>query len=310
MACVHDLCLTEQTPAPKQIGRKWFGYLSVLVASALFGSVFTVAKVPLQTIDPLALAAVIYVISGLFLIPFARFSFRLKSRRELRYMVAVTVFGAIAAPMLLLQGLQATSASDASILTNGEVLFTIILSSLFFGEKPRGRIGMTAVGIVVIGLFMATTDMDISDTILQFNVGNVMILASMLMWAIDNNITRRLTMFSDISPAKIAMLKSLFGGLVMFAMVAAAGKLVALEDLDIDMWLIITALAVSGFGAALLLFLQGIKHIGTIKTMSVFSMTPIFGIGIAAMVLGETISLFQGVATAMIISGILLLSRR
>jgi drug/metabolite transporter (DMT)-like permease len=301
--------LTEQTPAPK-VERKWFGYLSVLVASALFGSVFTVAKVPLQTVDPLALAAIIYVISGLSLIPFARFSFRLKSRRELKYMVAVTGFGALAAPMLLLYGLEQTSASDASILTNGEVLFTIILSSLFFGEKPKGRVGLAAVGIVIVGLFMATTNMQVSETILQFNAGNIMILASMLMWAIDNNFSRRLTTFSDISPAKIAMLKSLFGGLIMLAVTAAAGKWGTLAGLEGNMWLIIIGLAVSGFGAALLFFLQGIKHIGTIKTMSVFSTTPIFGIAIAAMVLGESISIFQGVATSMIIAGILLLSRR
>lgn len=302
--------MTEQSPAKKPAGRHWFGYLSVLVSSALFGSVFTVAKVPLQTVDPLALAAVIYVISGLSLIPFARASFRLKSRRELRYMVALTAFGGMAAPMLLLYGLQGTSASDASILTNGEVLFTIILSSLLFGEKPKGKRGMVAVGIVIVGLFMATTNMQVSDTILQFNAGNIMILASMLMWAIDNNLSRRLTTFSDISPAKIAMLKSLFGGLVMLGAIAAFGRLGALGGLDVNLWLIIIGLAVSGFGAALLFFLQGIKHIGTIKTMSVFSTTPIFGIAIAAIALGESITAFQVVATGFVIAGILLLSRR
>lgn len=302
--------MTEQSPAKKPAGRHWFGYLSVLVSSALFGSVFTVAKVPLQIVDPLALAAVIYVISGLSLVPFARASFRLKSRRELRYMVALTAFGGVAAPMLLLYGLQATSASDASILTNGEVLFTIILSSLLFGEKPKGRRGMVAVGIVIVGLFMATTNMQVSDTILQFNAGNIMILASMLMWAIDNNLSRRLTTFSDISPAKMAMLKSLFGGLVLLGTVVAFGRLGALGGLDVNLWLIIIGLAVSGFGAALLFFLQGIKHIGTIKTMSVFSTTPIFGIAIAAIALGESITAFQVLATGLVIAGILLLSRR
>lgn len=302
--------MTEQSPAKKQAGRHWFGYLSVLVSAALFGSVFTVAKVPLATVDPLALAAVIYVISGLSLIPFARASFRLKSRRELRYMVALTAFGGIAAPMLLLYGLQATNASDASILTNGEVLFTIILSSLFFGERPKGRLGMVAIGIVITGLFMATTNMQVSDTILQFNAGNILILASMLMWAFDNNISRRLTTFSEISPAKIAMLKSLFGGLVMLSIVAASGKLGALAGLEVNLWLIIIVLAVSGFGAALLFFLQGIKHIGTIKTMSVFSATPVFGIAIAAIALGESITPFQVAATGLIIAGILILSRR
>lgn len=303
--------MSESGVAPKGANRQrgYIGYLSVLAASALFGSVFTVAKVPLESIDPLALSAVIYIVSGLSLIPFARASFRL-DRRELYYMALITVFGAVGAPILLLHGLQQTSASDASILTNGEVLFTIILSSVFFGERPHGRAGLIAVALVIVGLFMATTDMEFSDTIIAFNAGNVMILASMFLWAIDNNLSRKLTTFSAISPAKIAMIKSLAGGLVILAITAAAGKWGALEQIDATLWLVIVGLAVAGFGGALLFFLEGIKRIGTIKTMSVFSTTPIFGIAIAALALGESISAFQVVATCLIIFGILLVSRR
>lgn len=299
----------QAAPEGARRQRGYIGYLSVLVASALFGSVFTVAKVPLESVDPLALSAVIYIISGLSLLPFAKASFRL-DRRELRYMALITVFGAVGAPVLLLHGLQQTSASDGSILTNGEVLFTVILSSVFFGERPKGRLGLLAVALVIVGLFMATTDMEFSDTIIAFNAGNIMILASMFLWAIDNNVSRKLTMFSTISPAKIAMIKSLAGGLVILAIAVAAGRWGALAAIDANLWLIIIGLAAAGFGGALLFFLEGIKRIGTIKTMSVFSTTPVFGIVIAAAALGESISVFQAVATGLIITGILLVSRR
>lgn len=284
------------------------GYLSVLVSAALFGSVFTLAKLPLATVDPLALSAVIYIIAGLGLIPFAKASFRLDTRRDYYYLAIVTAFGAVAAPVLLLYGLQQTDASDAAILTNGEIVFTIILSAIFFGEKPHGRVGLLAVILVVVGLFLATTDLKLSETILQFNAGNLMILASMFMWAIDNNISRRLT--SSVSPAKIAMLKSLAGGLVLLAVALVLGRGNAIVGIEPSLWLIIIGMSISGFGGALLLFLQGIKRIGIVKTMSVFSLTPIFGIVIAATVLGESISIFQGIATALIIVGILLVSRR
>lgn len=284
------------------------GYLSVLVSSALFGSVFTLAKLPLATVDPLALSAVIYTIAGLGLIPFAKASFRLDTRRDYYYLAIVTAFGAVAAPVLLLYGLQQTDASDAAMLTNGEIVFTIILSAIFFGEKPHGRVGLLAVILVVVGLFIATTDLKLSETIFQLNAGNLMILAAMFMWAIDNNISRRLT--SNVSPAKIAMIKSLAGGLLLLVIALALGRGNAIVGIEPGLWLIIVGMSISGFGGALLLFLQGIKRIGIVKTMSVFSMTPIFGIVIAALVLGESISIFQGIATALIIIGILLVSRR
>jgi drug/metabolite transporter (DMT)-like permease len=283
------------------------GYMSVLFASALFGSVFTLAKVPLATVDPLALSAIVYTIAGLGLIPFAKVSFKFNTRREYYYLAIITFFGAVAAPVLLLYGLQQTNASDAAILANGEIVFTILLSAMFFGEKPHGRVGLFAVILVVIGLFIATTDLKVSETILEFNAGNLMILASMLMWAIDNNVSRRLT--SNVSPAKIAMVKSLSGGLVLLAIALALGKASAIASIGPNLWVIIVGMSVSGFGGALLLFLQGIKRIGTVKTMSVFSMTPIFGIVIAALALGESISAFQMVATGLVIAGILLVSR-
>lgn len=284
------------------------GFVSVLLASALFGSVFTVAKIPLSTIDPFALSAVVYTISGLALIPFARASFTLSSKREYLYLLAITGLGAVAAPTLLFYGLQQTTASDASILTNGEVVFTIILSAVFFGEKPKGKLGLFAVILVIVGLFMATTDLNASETILQFNAGNIMILASMLLWGVDNNLSRRLT--AAVNPSKIAMVKSLLGGLILLAAMTVLGKSAVLGSISIDLWLIIIAMSVSGFGGALLLFLHGMKRLGTVKTMSIFSLTPIFGILIAAIALGESISIFQAIATAMIIGGILLVSRR
>lgn len=288
------------------------GYLSVLFAAALFGSAFTVAKVPLESIEPLALSAVVYTVSGIALVPFARASFRLggSSRRDYLYLAAVTLLGAVAAPVLLLYGLQQTDASDASILTNGEVIFTIILSAVFFGERPKGKMAVFGIAVVMVGLFIATTDLKVSETILHFNAGNIMILASMLAWAIDNNLSRRLTLSPGAGPAKIAMIKSLFGGLILLAATAALGLGGEIAGMTLDLWLITIAMSVSGFGGALLLFLQGIKRIGTIKTMSVFSLTPIFGIVIAALALGESISVFQGIATGMVVAGILLVIRR
>jgi drug/metabolite transporter (DMT)-like permease len=283
------------------------GYISVLISSALFGSVFTLAKIPLATVEPLALSAIVYTVAGLGLMPFARASFRLDTRRDYYYLALITILGAVAAPVLLLYGLRQTDASDAAILTNGEIIFTIALSAMFFGEKPHGMLGFFAVVLVVIGLFIATTDLKLSETIIEFNAGNFMILGSMLMWAIDNNISRRLT--SNISPAKIAMAKSLFGGLVLLAIALALGKGNTIASIEPRLWLVIFVMSISGFGGALLLFLQGIKRIGIVKTMSVFSMTPIFGIVIAALALGESISIFQGIATGLIIGGILLVSR-
>lgn len=298
----------KSEPAERQADR--IGYASIVAAAALFGSVFTVAKSVLGAVEPLSLSALIYIISGLALIPFGRGSFKLGSRSEYGYILIVTLLGAVAAPAMLLIGLNLTSSSDASILSNAEMIFTIILSAIFFGEKPKGRSGVAGVAIVMVGLIIATTDFKISDTLLQFKIGNLLILASMMMWAIDNNFSRRLTLSDTTSPAKIAMMKSLFGGLILMSIVVIMGRGAGIGTIAAKDWLVIILMSVSGFGAALLLFLHALKRIGTVKTMTGFSMTPVFGIAIAGIVGGEPISAFQILATGMIIAGIFLAGRR
>ena len=276
----------------------------------MFGSVFTVAKLPLASVNPLVLSGLVYTVSGIALIPFAKASFKFANRQEYLYLSIITALGGVGAPALLLFGLQITPASDASILANGEVIFTIALSALFFGERPKGRIGVLAVVMVTAGLFIATTDLNLSQTILSLRQGNLLILAAMLMWGIDNNISRRLTLGPTVSPAKVAMTKSLFGGLILLAIALLMHLQRDIAAISLSLWVVIVLMSVTGFGGALLLFLEGIKRIGTIKTMSVFSLTPVFGITAATVALHESISIFQILATGIIIAGIGLVSRR
>ena len=127
----------------------------------------------------------------------------------------------------------------------------------------------------------------------------------MFFLAIDNNLSKSLTKSADLNSAKIVMLKSLLGGLILFAVTLSTGT-----DLYIEIELLqIIIISVFGFGGALFLFLEGLKRIGIVKTMGVFSLTPIFGIIIEATVLKESISVFQAIATGLIILGIFIISR-
>jgi drug/metabolite transporter (DMT)-like permease len=74
-------------------------------------------------------------------------------------------------------------------------------------------------------------------------------------------------------------------------------------------WLIIIAMSAFGFAGALSLLLESLKRIGTIRTMMIFSLTPIFGIIAANIVHAETISILEAIATGIIIIGIFMVSK-
>lgn len=74
-------------------------------------------------------------------------------------MLLLTSFGgAVIAPTFFFYGLSETSASDSSILVNGEILFSILLAVVFFKEKLIRR-EITALILVLVGIVILATNM-------------------------------------------------------------------------------------------------------------------------------------------------------
>lgn len=287
----------------------------------LFGFTFSMAKQPLENVDPIVLSAIVYPISFAALIPITKSSFKIENKEDFLDILVISILGGALAPILLFYGLEHIDASEAVILTNAQIIFTVLLSSLFFGEKPNGAIGYSGIIIVFVGLFVATTELDISGSLFKYEPGKIMIVGAMLVWAIDNNISRRLTKRSTIWPAKIAMLKFLIGGIILFGIATIAveessssfrPRLQIIDSLLLikpSEWLIIIAVSLFGFAGALSLLLESLKRIGTIRTMMIFSLTPIFGIVAANIVHAESISILEAIATGIIIIGIFMVSK-
>ncbi|HEX5978972.1 MAG TPA: DMT family transporter [Nitrososphaeraceae archaeon] len=291
------------------------------VTAMLFGFTFSMAKQPLENVDPIVLSAIVYPISFAALIPITKSSFKIENKEDFLDILVISILGGVLAPILLFYGLERIDASEAVILTNAQIIFTVLLSSLFFGEKPNGIIGYTGIIIVFVGLFVATTELDTSGSLFKYEPGKIMIVGAMLVWAIDNNISRRLTKRSTIWPAKIAMLKFLIGGIILFGIATIAveessssfrSRLQIIDSLLFikpSEWLIIIAVSLFGFAGGLSLLLESLKRIGTIRTMMIFSLTPIFGIVAASIVHAESISILEAIATGIIIIGIFMVSK-
>src|SRR4029453_11899663 len=115
-----------------------------LLAACLFGASTPFAKILLGRIEPLLLAGLLYLGSGVGLSAWLilRRSFGDKRSREaglgltdIPWLASAIFSGGIVGPVLLLVGLQLTPASSASLLLNLEGVFTATLAWFFFKEN-------------------------------------------------------------------------------------------------------------------------------------------------------------------------------
>jgi drug/metabolite transporter (DMT)-like permease len=280
------------------------GYVSILLASALFGSVPTIAKPITSNVDILLLSSMAYLIAALTFTPLAKRAKTQFRKKDYGLLVTVAICGAAIAPYLYFVGLHQTTASDTSLLSNAEIVFTVLLALLFFKEKLR-PIGFISIGLILFGVSIITTNFQFSSSLLQLNTGHFLILGATLLWSLDNNLSRILS--SKIDTAKLVQLKSAIGGAILLGMVFLLHVKLEINPIQIPYIILISVL---GFGGSLYFFLQSLKRIGTIRTITLFSMSSVFGLVFAFVFLHEQISIFQIIAIAIMLSGIYLINRQ
>jgi drug/metabolite transporter (DMT)-like permease len=315
---------------------KHIGYVSAIIAAMLFGSVSTITKPILEDLNALSVSSLTYIIAGLSLIPFLKFSYTnsnsnsnsnsnntlettnntsskkrkwTDNRKSYFLLLLTSLCGAVIAPTLFFYGLSNTSASDSSILINGEVLFSILLAVVFFNEKLIKR-EIIALILVLVGIVILTTNMQFlssSNSFVEFNIGNILIVGSTLFWALDNNISKILS--KNIHIPKIIVLKTLIGGSLLFILTITVFGIAEFDAVDIIHMPYLVFAGSMGFGASLFFFLHSLKRIGTIKTILLFSTSSLFGMIFAKIFLNENITIYQIIAVGVILGGLYLIKR-
>jgi drug/metabolite transporter (DMT)-like permease len=279
------------------------GYTSAIIGAILFGSVSTVAKPILSSVNPLLLSCLVYLISGVAITPVVKRVKYSVRKKDYLLLLVTSISGAAIAPSMFFFGLKLTTAIDSSLLSNGEIIFSILLALTAFGEKLN-RIGYIAIALVIIGVIIVTTNLQFDSSLLKINTGNLLIIGATFFWGLDNNISRMLSHRIDIT--KIIQLKSFIGGIILLALSVLLGISLSINLIEIPY---ILFLGIVGFAASLYFFLQGLRKIGTVNTLLILSLSSVFGLVLAAIFLHERITIFQIIAVGIMLSGIYLINR-
>ncbi len=260
------------------------GVVYALSAALLFGLGTPLAKLLLATVHPLMLAALLYLGSGLGLALWrllVRDSAQLPRGSEWAWLAAAILAGGVAGPVLLLLGLAGFSASGASLLLNSEGVFTALLAWFVFRENFDRRIALGMLAIVCGAVVLAWPGDAGAASGGLASAG--LIVAACLAWAIDNNLTRKVSL-SDAG--FIAMTKGLGAGAVNLALAVGAGA-------AFPPWLVAAQAALLGFASyavSLVLFVLALRHLGTARTGAYFSVAPFTGALVSVPLLGEPVT--------------------
>lgn len=253
-----------------------------LLAAALFGGSTPFVKLLIGDTAPLVLAGLLYLGSGLGL-AVARL---LRDRNwqasglsgsDWFWFGGPIVFGGVLAPFLLVFGLVGTGAGTASLLLNLEAVLTAALAWVVFKEHADRRIVAGMALIVAGGVALSWPS---GETAVGELSGPLAIMGACLCWAIDNNLTRKV---STSDAVFIAGAKGLVAGVVNLGLALVLGY-------SLPVWPLTGATMVVGmlgYGLSLVLFVRALRELGTSRTGAYFSTAPFVGAALSILLLGE-----------------------
>jgi drug/metabolite transporter (DMT)-like permease len=273
-----------------------------LAAAALFGASTPVAKLLVPGTGPLMLAGLLYLGAGVGLLaaaPFRRRDAEASLRRaDVPILAGMIVAGGVIGPILLVLGLARVTGETAALLLNLEAPFTIALAMLLLGERLSGRelFGAAAVVVGAAGLAWAPGAGRVDPA------GAACIAGACAAWAIDNNLSQRL---SIRDPVAVARAKALAAGAFNVVLAAAIGERFP-SAAHVAGALVTGSL---GYGASIVLHLLAVRSLGAARQAAYFAMAPFIGAVVAVPLLGDSLPPAHLAAGALMAIGIAFIVR-
>ena len=271
-----------------------------ILAAALYAINIPLSKVLLQFVQPTMMAAFLYLGAGIGLFFYGRLTTEKGERltkAELPYTVGMIVLD-IAAPILLMLGLQHTNSANASLLNNFEIVATSLIAFALFREKLSRRLTCAIALVLAASITLSFEGLDS----IRFNTGSLLVLGAACCWGLENNCTR---MLSSKSSVQITTIKGIFSGLGSLIVALVAG-----ERIPGIIWILaVLLLGFVAYGLSINFYIMAQKDLGAAKTSAYYSVAPFLGVIFGIALLGERPGIQFYLGLAVMIAATILMVR-
>jgi len=247
---------------------------AALLAAALYALNAPLSKLLLTDVPPTMMAAFLYLGAGagMLLLGLVRKvtghpgTEQRLTRRDLPYTIGMIVLDVLA-PIFLMLGISLTSAENASLLNNFEIVATSLIALLIFRERISRRLWL-AIGLIVLSSALLTIE-DAGG--LQFSLGSVYVLLACCCWGMENNCTR---MLSQSDPQEIVVVKGFGSGAGALLVALISGEsLPALSGV-----LPALLLGFVAYGLSIYFYVYAQRYLGAARTSAYYAAAPFIGV--------------------------------
>ena len=278
------------------------GIALAILAAVCYSVSSPLSKLILGYLSPTLMAGFLYLGAGvcMLFILLIRLFFKKRvkkekslSKKDIPYVIGMVLLD-IAAPILMMFGLERTSAANASLLNNFEIVITSLVALLIFKEKISGRLWLGIAAITVSCIILSFESVEA----FQFSIGSLLILLAAVCWGFENNCTRKI---SSSDPLEIVLIKGLCSGTGSIIIGFSIGERIEVANI----WAIFAALAIGvvAYGFSIFFYIYAQRLVGAAKTSAYYAINPFVAVIFSLLLFMEIPAWQYWIALAIMILG-------
>lgn len=279
--------------------REYKSVFYAILAAALYAISSPISKLLLREVPPTLMASFLYLGAGIGMSavdiikksrPIKETEARL-TRKELPFIISMVALD-IVAPIFLMIGLTTTSAANASLLNNFEIVATSIIALIVFKESIGKRLWGAIFLITISSIILSIKDI----SSFSFSFGSFFVLLACICWGLENNCTRKL---SVKDPLQVVIIKGFGSGLGSLLI----GYIIGEKVNNILYIAVALLLGFFAYGLSIFFYIYAQRDLGAAKTSAYYAISPFIGVGLSLIIFRELPTFSFVIALAIMIIG-------
>jgi len=280
--------------------------LTLILVAVIWALNFTVVKVSLDQIEPLAFNALrfIFAVSVLWTALRSRGQRLRVQKKHLLPMVLLGLLGNLVYQMLFIIGIDFTFSANAAVML-GTIPVWVAVFSHFFSNEQMNR--LKAIGVVSafigVGFIMAGGKNPLSFGSETF-LGDLITLLAAMTWAAYTILSKKyLNIYSTL---QYSTFMAIVGFLVLFPIGIPDLLQMDFKQVSLGAYGGVVYSGALSVGLAYLIWNNGIIKIGAVRTAAYQNLVPVLGLLFGVILLNEDLTLKQYIGAFFVITGIVL----
>jgi drug/metabolite transporter (DMT)-like permease len=272
----------------------------LLLMVFIWGANFSVVKAALRDIPPLAFNTIRLVLSSVaFLAAIAVTGIPKFTKRDALALLGLAFIGHFIYQLCFLGGLARTTASNSSLILGCSPVAVTLASAMAGHERvPRGQWAGVLLSVAGIYLVVGTGAHFGGDLL----TGDLLTLGAVVCWSVYTVGARPL--LTRHSPLVVTGVTMTAGSMLLAPLGIPELRALDWSQVRPWTWVAVGFSSIFALNVAYLIWYTAVQRIGNLRTSVYSNVTPIVGMSVAALFLGESVTTAKVVGAAAILCGV------